>query len=86
MIWTYSSLSQDEFNKLTCHIIDVFSLVQSLGNTDLVNVQTKKCFIAGLHEGGAAVVNGKRHREQRRRGIYTSGTAVSAAQMGVNFR
>jgi len=41
--------------------------------------------IGGLHEGGAAVVSGKRHREWRRRGVYKS-TAACAAQMGVNFR
>jgi len=44
--------------------------------------------IAGLHEGDAAAVSGKQHREWRRRGVYTSGTAVcaavSAAQMGAN--
>lgn len=42
----------------------------------------------GLHEGDAIAVNGKRHRDRRHRGIYTSGTAVCvavfAAQMGVS--
>jgi len=86
MIWTYTTVHSvnTERNKLTCHITDVFSLMQSLENTDLVDVQTKNT--AGLHEGGAVVVNGKRHREQRQRGIYASGTAVCATQMGVNFR
>jgi len=31
------------------------------------------------------VVSGKWHREHRRQGVYTSGTAVCVAQMGINF-
>ena len=74
-----------ERSKLTFHITGVFALMQSLENTDLVDAQTKKCFIAGSHEGGAAAVSGKWHRERRRRGIYMSSIAVCAAQTGVNL-
>jgi len=38
--------------------------------------------VAGLYEGGAAALSGKRCRS----GVYTSGTAVCAAQMAFNFR